>query len=66
MALNSPKEAAAELGDISEGTLANWRVQGKGPEYLKIGSLVRYTDEALAAYKEQARRRSTSEAPEAA
>ncbi len=29
MALNSPKEAAAELGGVSEGTLANWRVQGK-------------------------------------
>jgi hypothetical protein len=61
MALNSPRQAAQKLGDLSLGTLANWRVQGVGPEFLKIGSLVKYTDEALEAFLDQARRRSTSE-----
>jgi predicted DNA-binding transcriptional regulator AlpA len=30
------------LYGISEKTLANWRSQGRGPRYLKIGRLVRY------------------------
>ncbi len=27
---------------IPEKTLANWRSQGKGPKYLKVGRHVRY------------------------
>ena len=29
-------------GAVSTGTLANWRSQGKGPPYQKLGSRVRY------------------------
>lgn len=36
-----PKEVAARLR-ISVGTLANWRVQGVGPKFIKTGSKVLY------------------------
>ncbi|WP_422274357.1 helix-turn-helix domain-containing protein [Bradyrhizobium sp.] len=62
MALYDEKQAAPKLGLKNPGTLSNWRTQGRGPEYLKIGGAVRYSDEAIAAYLEKARRRSTSEA----
>lgn len=29
-------------GRIMEGTLANWRSQGKGPRHVKIGSKILY------------------------
>ena len=29
-------------GAVSTGTLANWRTQGKGPGFVKLGSKVRY------------------------
>lgn len=29
-------------GAVTVGTLANWRAQGKGPTYIKLGSRVRY------------------------
>jgi hypothetical protein len=61
MALNTVGQAAQKLGLKNPGTLDNWRTQGRGPEYLKIGSSVRYTDEAIEAFLEQARRTSTSQ-----
>jgi hypothetical protein len=33
---------AAHYLDMHEGTLANWRVQGIGPTYVRVGSNVRY------------------------
>ena len=38
---------AAELakrwrGKITEGTLANWRAQGKGPRFVKMGGVILY------------------------
>lgn len=39
--LGSPAQVAEVLG-IPEKTLAEWRSQGIGPEYLKIGRYVRY------------------------
>lgn len=44
--LLTTKEAADYLS-MSAGTLENWRIQGKGPDYIKLGadgsrSLVRY------------------------
>ncbi|WP_428826760.1 helix-turn-helix transcriptional regulator [Azonexus sp. IMCC34842] len=44
-------EAADELG-ISRRTLPVWRVQGKGPQFVKIGKLVRYERSALEAWKQ--------------
>jgi predicted DNA-binding transcriptional regulator AlpA len=41
--LATPGEVADFLGgDFSEKTLANWRSDGKGPKYHKIGRHVRY------------------------
>lgn len=40
------RDAAAYL-QISPRTLQSWRVSGKGPAYLKLGSSVRYNREAL-------------------
>lgn len=43
--LMPPKKTASIIG-VSPGTLANWRVAGKGPRYIKLGdsrtSPVRY------------------------
>lgn len=44
--MQTTKEAASCLG-ISEKTLANWRVSGIGPKYLKVGRLVRYREEDI-------------------
>lgn len=34
-------------GAVGTGTLANWRVQGKGPAFVKLGSKVLYPVEEL-------------------
>lgn len=39
-------EVAAMLG-VPETTLANWRYERKGPEYVKIGRAVRYPEDKL-------------------
>lgn len=33
---------AAEYIDSNPGTMNNWRGQGKGPKYCKMGSNIRY------------------------
>jgi hypothetical protein len=38
-------------GAVSTGTLANWRVQKKGPPYQKLGSKVRYPVALLEAWE---------------
>ena len=37
----NPKEVEDAYG-FKVGTLANWRCQGKGPKYSKIGHVIRY------------------------
>ena len=32
----------ADRWGVSPGTLANWRVRGEGPTFIKIGGMVRY------------------------
>jgi hypothetical protein len=44
--LRREREAARILGR-PVGTLRNWRVQGRGPEFVKMGKSVAYTDAAL-------------------
>lgn len=44
------KEQAAEVLQVSVGTLENWRYQRKGPPFMKIGGLVRYEKGALHAW----------------
>jgi hypothetical protein len=39
---------AAEVLDVAPGTLANWRSQGRGPRYVRVGTrTIRYTAAAL-------------------
>ena len=44
---NLKPERAAEYLDTTVGTLANWRMQGVGPAYLKAGKFVRYPKSEL-------------------
>lgn len=53
-------EVAAVL-EIAPGTLENWRVQGKGPPYLKLYGHVRYSPTAVQAWVEAQTRRHTSD-----
>lgn len=39
----TPTQLIARWGNaIGEGTLANWRAQGKGPKFVKLGAKVVY------------------------
>jgi hypothetical protein len=44
--LLNEKEAAASL-NVSVAATRKWRVQGRGPAYLKLGKLVRYRPEDI-------------------
>lgn len=35
---------------VSPGTLGNWRTKGLGPEFIRIGGLVRYSPAAVEAW----------------
>jgi excisionase family DNA binding protein len=58
-------EAAALLG-LSVRTLRQWRLKGGGPEFLKLGSAVRYDLNALEAWAKSRARVNTSGDPQAA
>ena len=45
--------AAAKSLGLHPQTLANYRHTGRGPEYVKLGSAVRYDAEALRRYVEE-------------
>lgn len=59
--LVTTKEAAKRLGGIKPKTLEMWRVSGKGPRFIKVGRLVRYTVNDLDAYLSAHTRQSTSQ-----
>lgn len=42
----------ARMWQVSAGTIANWRTNKKGPEFVRIGGLVRYRPEAVQAWLE--------------
>ena len=44
--MHTPADVAAMLG-VSARTLGEWRFTGDGPEFVKIGSIVRYPHDAL-------------------
>lgn len=58
-ALVNEHEAARVLG-ISVLTLRRWRWAGRPPEFLKIGSAVRYDPAVLASFVDSCRRSSTA------
>ena len=49
MTLLTPAEVAEKLR-IHPATLAQWRKNGEGPAFTRVGGEFRYTDEAIAAY----------------
>lgn len=49
-------QQAADHVNLEPKTLENWRCQGRGPAYVKLGSRVFYRTEDLDAYVEQNRR----------
>ena len=55
----SPEHAADRLG-VQPSTLANWRWNGGGPRYLKVGGRVRYRLHDLAEWLDARVRSSTS------
>lgn len=56
----TPKEAAERLG-FALSTLANWRVRGYGPRYIKVSSRILYPEREIKAFFERNLRSSTSE-----
>lgn len=46
---------------LSPRTLERWRRTGQGPQFIKIGRRVGYTDEAIEAFKRQQTRTHTAE-----
>lgn len=58
--LLTTNQAAPRVG-VSAGTLANWRVQGIGPKFIRAGSRVVYDPADIEAWKATRRVGSTSE-----
>lgn len=57
-----PEKTAAKLLAISPRTLRNWRVKGKGPQYVKVSSrAIRYRYGDLIRWSESQTRTSTSD-----
>ena len=60
-----PERAAANyLGGeqpLSIKTMQRWRLDGRGPSFIKVGRLVRYSQESLDQYLAGQVRRSTSD-----
>lgn len=54
----TPIELAKRWG-MSPVTLANWRVSGEGPKFIKIGKKVLYSFSDIEAYEQQQTKRST-------
>jgi len=46
------EKAAAQVLGCSPGLLRKWRLLGQGPAFCKLGRLVRYREEDLAAFAE--------------
>lgn len=56
-----PPNASRFLQGITEKTLANWRCEGNGPKFVKIGGKVAYFEKDLIAFLESRRFSSTSD-----
>jgi predicted site-specific integrase-resolvase len=62
-ALVMTEETAADALGLSARTLQRWRVEGRGPAFVKLGKRVGYTEASLRRYIDASERTSTSEAP---
>jgi hypothetical protein len=49
----SAREVAGKEIDATEGTLASWRSQGRGPVYYKSGRIVWYTRRDIQAWRRE-------------
>lgn len=61
-ALVMTEESAADRLCLSARTLQRWRVEGRGPAFVKLGKRVGYTEDSLRRYVEASERTSTSAA----
>jgi excisionase family DNA binding protein len=59
--MNLRTKEAAEVLNVAVSTLEAWRVRGGGPEYVKLGKAVRYSDDALEKFIQSRTRTSTSQ-----
>ena len=59
MTLLSTKQVAKYYG-VSPRTLEAWRITGQGPQFCKIGKLVRYDQSAIDAWANSNQRNNTS------
>ena len=56
------EEQVSKLWQISISTLRYWRNSGDGPNFFKVGRLVRYSEGALEAYLQRGLRVSSAKA----
>lgn len=57
------REQLAERWNVKVSTLNQWRWNGKGPVYFKIGKTIYYGSHDIRAFEISKRRRSTSDLP---
>jgi hypothetical protein len=60
------QDTAAEILNTHTNTLANWRVRGVGPRFVKVGRAVKYDPADLKSWIEARKVSSTSEPAKAA
>ena len=56
----TPKEAADRLR-LTVGTLSNWRMQGAGPRFIKLGRKVLYPLAEIEAFEQRQLRSNTAQ-----
>jgi len=61
MKLRDTHSAADRIG-VGFNTLEKWRVKGEGPPFIRVGRLVKYSDEDVDQWLASRRTTSTSEA----
>ncbi len=45
-----PAKAAEKIGNVTVGTLANWRWKEVGPPYYRVAGLILYADDEIDAW----------------
>jgi hypothetical protein len=55
------EQQAAQILRVTVKALQKWRVMGTGPRFVKMGRLVRYTEDALEEFVQQRTVASTAE-----